>query len=234
MVIEEFNCYICKKIKVMFDCPICGKKIEQELSVPEPNLEGDRETFNATVEDDYGTIICENCEKEYDYTIQSSIIGGFLYIDNLDDEEYVSVEELSDYDLGFYILENTEYYLTYKTQFDNVDKLLYSIDKTNDNEIVSLLYKLIYINIVTIMETYLSDALINIILNNEKYFDIFVRNFNDYRNEKCSLNEIIDKYKKLRAIVKDTLTIFYIIIYQKYLGYINPYWVWNFLLMRVL
>ena len=69
MATEEFNCFTCKKIKVGFDCQKCGNEIEQELFVPLPNLEGDRDTFNSTVEDDYDTIICENCNNEINYFI---------------------------------------------------------------------------------------------------------------------------------------------------------------------
>jgi len=205
MATEEFNCFTCNKIRVQFDCPNCGNQIDHEISVPTPNLDGDKDTFNATVVDDYDTIVCENCEKEYDFTIQSSIIGGFLHIDNLDDEEHVYVEELYDYDPGLNILGNNEYYLTYKTQYDNINKLLDNIEKTKDHEIIHLQHKLIYINIVTILETYLSDALITIVLNNDKYFDIFVKNFNDFKNEKYTLNDIIDKYKGLKKTVKNVL-----------------------------
>jgi len=95
MLTKEFNCFACGKIKVIFTCPTCGKQIEQNLSVPAANLDGDRESFRETAENNYDTVICDDCNCEFNFTIQSSTAGGFLYIDNLGDEDSIEIEELS-------------------------------------------------------------------------------------------------------------------------------------------
>ena len=77
----EFNCFTAQKLLVHFLCPYCEKDIDHIINnIPNPDLEGD--SFSTTCVDDYDIIECGNCSHIFDYTIQSSISGGFLHIED--------------------------------------------------------------------------------------------------------------------------------------------------------
>jgi hypothetical protein len=60
------------------------------------------------------------------------------------------------------------------------------------------LWKLLYANAITALETYLSDAFINTIVNNRKYLRRFVETFKDFEKEKISLSCVLKEADAIR------------------------------------
>jgi transcription elongation factor Elf1 len=86
--LHEFTPAITKSLSVKFKCLKCGNDVEEEISVPWPDMDGNDVGVEDTV--DNGSIQCSNCEADYDYSIVS---WGILQIDQLEIEE-VDVEDL--------------------------------------------------------------------------------------------------------------------------------------------
>jgi DNA-directed RNA polymerase subunit RPC12/RpoP len=87
--LHEFVPGATKSIGVKFKCLKCGKDVEEEISVPWPDMESNSIGYEDTVEND--SIQCSNCEEDYDYVIFSH---GILQIDQLEIEEVeVEVED---------------------------------------------------------------------------------------------------------------------------------------------
>lgn len=185
-------------------CPYCEKDIKHIINnIPNPNLEGD--SFSTTCVDDYDIIECGNCSHIFNYTIQSSISGGFLHIEDIQNNDYYSldIEEIEYDEYENAVLNNTKYYKTFTNQLDNITKLN-SIDLPNQ-ELQNLQNNLLFSNIITTLETYLSDALITTINNNGTYFVKFVETYKDFVNKKVSFNQLFEATAQIKKLVKKEL-----------------------------
>jgi len=197
MYVEEFS-IVCNKISIEFNCPNCQNIVKEEVIVPNVDWDGDSFSDSCTQEEDY--FECQNCGEQIGYIIQSSNSGGFFYMNDLDDDYIVRLtEEVDDFEES--ILYNTQYYNTFLDQIAEAEKLLNVIVDTDD--LSSLQFKLIYSHLITILETYLSDALINTILSNDTFIEIFVKTF--YKEEKIQLNKVLETAKNIKNIIKKSL-----------------------------
>lgn len=199
---REFDCFYAKELNIHFACPECCELLESGLlEVPLPNFDGDSFTKSLNQEDDY--IECPKCKAEYSISIQSSLSGGFVHIDELDDEYDVQVIETGYDEYEDAVFDNTKYYDTFSEQFKNLNRLLYI--KSLDQELEVLQRKMIFTNLITILETYLSDALIVTIFKYEKYYIKFVETYKDFKKEKLSLNKIFTTMDNLKKRTKSEL-----------------------------
>jgi len=82
MAYHNFIPYVTKGVIVKFICLNCGNEIEEEISVPWPNLESNKMGPDDTIKND--SIQCLECEKDYNYCIVSY---GDLEFDDLDDKQ---------------------------------------------------------------------------------------------------------------------------------------------------
>jgi len=199
MYVEEFNNFVCNKVSIEFNCPKCQNIIKEEVIVPEPNWDGDCFSDSRSQEDD--CFECQNCEEQIGYTILSSISGGFFYMNDLDDDYKVCLTEEIEDNFEESILYNTQYYNTFLDQVAEAEKLLNGI--VDADNLSSLQFKLIYSHLITILETYLSDALINTILSNDTFIETFVKTF--YKEEKVQLSKVLETAKNIKNIVKNKL-----------------------------
>jgi hypothetical protein len=69
-------------------------------------------------------------------------------------------------------------------------------------------FKMIYVNIITVLETYLSEFFIGQLERNEYSFRKFVENNPDFKKEKISLSDIFKKQESLEEYVKKYLVDF--------------------------
>ena len=88
----------------------------------------------------------------------------------------------------------------------------YSIRKIKDllkmeisePELQQYFYQMIYANVITAMESYLSKNIISLVLNDENIFWKFVKNF-DWNNEKIKIEDIKDTYDIMNIKVQTKL-----------------------------
>jgi hypothetical protein len=67
------------------------------------------------------------------------------------------------------------------------------------------LLKMIFVNLVTLLETYLCDISVSKITENKKLLKQFVSNYNDFKEKKITLSEMYEKYENIEKIAKDIL-----------------------------
>ena len=110
-------------------------------------------------------------------------------------------EDFYDYELDA-ITSNSDFYENFKENIDVIEKLL-------NNGIPAELEKkylmMLYVNVITSLETYLSDAFINTVLGKEEFTRKMVETNPDLANEKFSLKDIYEQYEKIELKVKQYL-----------------------------
>ena len=204
---RDFNAFTAKSITLRFRCSECEEIIEESIeSIPSPNLLSDRDTYTGTLETDCTDIECPNCHKNYNIQLASSMYGGELYSDDLDEDTEMEVEDIEDNyfeDYSEIVESNSLFFDTFCTQMEANKRLFENSVLAPDLEIS--LDKLLFANIITCLETYLSDALINTVLDNECYLKKFVENFKDYTETSFKLCDIYKKFENLKQLVKEDL-----------------------------
>ncbi|MBD2096485.1 hypothetical protein H6F90_15205 [Trichocoleus sp. FACHB-591] len=115
-----------------------------------------------------------------------------------------------DRDINSYYLENlsTDFYKEFTTSISHIIKLSRSTDGpyTLKSELEEPLNRMLYANIITAMESYLSDAFIKIVLSKEERLRRFVETTKEFQNQKISLSDIFIKMDGLKGEVTDYLT----------------------------
>lgn len=203
----EFDAFSTRSIILRFHCSECGEEIEEIIeSLPSPNFMSERDTYSGTQETDCTDIECPNCHKDYNIQLASSMYGGELYSDDLDEDTEMEIEDIEDdyfKDYSEIVESNSLFFDTFCIQMEANKRLFENSVLAPDLEIA--LDKLLFANLITCLETYLSDALINIVLNNENYLKRFVENFKDYKVSSLKLCDIFKKMKSLKKQVKEDL-----------------------------
>jgi hypothetical protein len=204
MAMVSFHPFGVDSVIVKFLCPNCLHGLESEpISVPEPNWSAEKASESDNYNDGYA--YCEECEKEFYIEVVAGFGGGWIIIEDLD-EEYteISIKELYEEREFDAILSNTEYFQTFKTGISNLKELC-SIELT-DQILNNILKRQIYIGAITCLETYLSDAFINSVMANEASVKKFVITFKDFQNEKLTLNNIYNCLDNINKKVKVALS----------------------------
>lgn len=204
---RDFNAFTARSITLRFRCSECEEIIEDTIEcIPSPNLLSDRDTYTGTLETDCTDIECPNCHKNYSIQLASSMYGGELYSDDLDEDTEMEVEDIEDdyfEDYSEIVESNSLFFDTFCTQMEANKKLFENSVLAPDLEIS--LDKLLFANIITCLETYLADALINTVLDNECYLRKFVENFKEYNDNSFKLCDIYKKFENLKKQVKEDL-----------------------------
>lgn len=204
---RDFNTFTARGITLRFRCSECEEMIEETIeSIPSPNLLSDHDTYTGTLETDCTDIECPTCHKNYNIQLTSSIYGGELYSDDLDEDTEMEVEDIDDNYFENYseiVESNSLFFDTFCTQMEANKRLFENFVLAPDLEIS--LNKLLFVNIITCLETYLSDALINSVLDNESNLKRFVENFKDYKDRSFKLCDIYNRMDNLKKLVKEDL-----------------------------
>ncbi|WP_447978224.1 HEPN domain-containing protein [Candidatus Nitrospira bockiana] len=144
-----------------------------------------------------------------------SEFGGFLSDEiieecaqELEDEEgcveWARIPTEEDYDDS--LLEtiggNLNFYATFLESIRNIKMLLNQDLEAYLNEI---LHRLLFVNIISALESYLSDAFINTVLPNPDLLRKFVETNPDFRERKLTLNEVFKRADQLKDEVKEYL-----------------------------
>lgn len=112
-----------------------------------------------------------------------------------------SSEEYDKYLLSV-IATNTKFHDTFIENIENIKQLL-SIKV--DRNLHQNYYMLLYVNVITAMETYLSDAFINTVFGSRDLLRRFVENNPDFEKQKFSLNEVFSKTDSIEGEVRNYL-----------------------------
>ncbi len=150
------------------NCPKCNHEMIE--------LEQDVEQMTDGQQSDYfaggnRTFSCPNCNHYGLFDID---------VNDFDDEDFEEYEIPSEYYANALANKNDLGYLIH-------DQLKFGEYKDN-----KLLIKLFYVNLITVLETYLSDAFKYNVLNNDKYLINFIRAYPYFQSKKYFLLNIVN------------------------------------------
>ena len=196
MATFEFN-PIADFIVLKFVCPFCGEENETDaLYVPTPDFSA--ETHHDSVNSEDYEHQCHKCDHLFEITVYNGFYGGDGEISDID--EGVSVEE---------DFPEEDYEEEYKSAYfdEHVRETIDVLDKIEVLDEVSkkLLYRTLYANVISSMEAYLSDRLIQKVLSSEETKRHFVENFKDFEDVKISLSDIYENIENIESRIKKSL-----------------------------
>src|SRR6266568_5072301 len=127
-------------------------------------------------------------------------------IDELEEQciEWTSAPSPDDYDEYYssVILSNTAFH---KTFLENLEKIKALLGTDVDAGLRQSLLRLLFVNIITALETFLSDAFINTVLGSPSLIRKFVETNPDFAKQKFSLNDIFNQVDTINDEVKKYL-----------------------------
>ena len=101
------------------------------------------------------------------------------------------------------ILSNTRFYHTFSDEIASL-RVLNSL-VINDLNARRMLRKQIYVGTITCLETYLSDAFINTVLSRESYLKSFFASFQDFKEKKLGMNDLLKFAEQAEDIAKNAM-----------------------------
>ncbi|MGE8019349.1 HEPN domain-containing protein [Peribacillus frigoritolerans] len=101
------------------------------------------------------------------------------------------------------VIDNNEYYNFFEDNIESLELLLTT--QIHQEKQKQLFNNMIYANIITALETYLSDAFINTVISQKNYIKRFIKTFKDYKHIKFEYSSIFESYEEIEATVTKTL-----------------------------
>ena len=192
----EYN-PLAEYITIKWRCPMCGTENESDaFSVPTPNYVA--ETHHDSIESEWYEDYCSNCDHCINVELYNGFYGGTLEVD-LDNEEVLDIDvEYPEEDDVWYDKE------LFDATHADVIKVMEKIDSL-DEDMKFYLYKLLYANLITSMEAYLSDTLIKYVTENDGYLRKFTETYRPFRNQTFTTDDIFNLMDHLKDIVKGEL-----------------------------
>lgn len=190
-MIKEISDPFAEAVDVKFKCPECGRIVEERFNgIPMPDFNGENHSDSLN-EEDY-SIECPQCHKNYLFSIGTALDGCTISCDKLEEFE---IDEIYDFDEDSWYKEQIQSYFinNFKSHISKIQELL----AVNDNP---LLLELLYANVITTLEAYLSEVLKYYVLNFEIYKRQFVKTFIDYKNASINLTDL---YKVLMILINE-------------------------------
>lgn len=183
-------------LNLKITCPVCGQRGEYNVAVPSPDLLA--ETHSDSVNSDSEDIICENCGHEMTVDLHTGFYGGYGEIDDVEDGLMEVMEHFPE--------EDDEYYeqQLYEATHSEIERALDSIADLNE-DVKQFLYRLLYANVITSLETFLGDTLKREVLKDEISLRKFVETYKPFKNISMNLSELYVKKDGMSAFVKTTL-----------------------------
>jgi hypothetical protein len=201
-------------ICVELTCNKCGNKFSTELDTDFQNQE-------LPVQSE-GVLYCLYCENAYEYTIlfnnnkleiifkNDELFGGLKNSEKV----YLEIDSITSP-----IISKRFYFL----QIERLEKILKL--KSGEHIVDQALFRLVYSGIITSLETYLNEILSQIVFYSEGTMEKFISDYEPYKKEKISLNEIIKRQKSINFRIQDDLDNF---IYHNIPKLISTFSIYNF------
>ena len=118
--------------------------------------------------------------------------------------EWAPTERPGDYD--DYIIDDissiTEAHKNFTGAIEDIQKLL---ESEIAPEVQCNFYRLLFVNVITALETFLSDAFISKVMGSREYFKAFVKSNPDFQKQKLSLSDVLEAAEVIESTVKTHL-----------------------------
>ena len=189
---------ISRYVTLRFTCPHCGAANETEaLCVPSPNWEA--ETHSDSVEYNTYEHTCD-CGETFKITLYNGFYDGSGEIDT--DVEDLEVEDEYD-DIDSQIDE----YMNSILYNSHVTETMTALDaiETLSSDVKNTLYRVLYANLISCMESFLSDTLIHKVLESEDNKRAFVKGYKEFSKLEIGLSSLYDTIDSIDGIITKTL-----------------------------
>jgi hypothetical protein len=205
---NEWQAYVYSRVKGEGTCPECsqtGKMFEEKY--PEvakewhPTKNGDLKPSDVpqSSQKKYWWLCSVNPEHEWEATPQNRGANGSGCPQCYKEKQN---QELREY-LVASAVANTEFFQTFMEGIKNV-RSLQKLEPSHHTQRQTL-NRLLYANVVTLMETFLSDAITNIVINDQALTERLVETTPKFMEAKFSLASIYAHYKKMNKEVVEYL-----------------------------
>jgi glutaredoxin/DNA-directed RNA polymerase subunit RPC12/RpoP len=205
---HEWQSFVFARTKGEGTCPYCaqtGKSFAEKYPLVaeewHPTKNGDVKVSEVpySSQKKYWWMCKNNPEHEWEATPQNR---GFNQSGCPHCHKEKQGQALSDY-LASSAASNTEYFQTFIEGIKNIQRLIKL--EPSHHEQRQILNRLLYANIVTLMETFLSDAFVNIVLNNQAYTRKLVETTPKFIDGKFSKSNIFALMENLEKEVTEYL-----------------------------
>lgn len=136
--------------------------------------------------------------------VQDKVIEGLAQDLSLDCPEWTSAEKPSDYEDSYFnlILSDNEYFQSFMESINHIRDISNAeiTGATKDH-----LLRVLHVSVITAIETYLSDAFINSVINDSDNMRKFVENNPEFKSKTIKLSEIFSKHENIDQEVKGYL-----------------------------
>lgn len=190
---------------VRLTCKKCNNPIEESIYVPEPDFSAEKMKDSGVYDD--GSICCSECGEEYEYSLDNSYYGLTLDVEGYDDDEISWTDPEFEHSA-----EEDDWYTssTPKTHFDNFSESINEIrtlleSQHASTETTQFFKRMLFVQTITALETYLSDSLKSLILQNEDYIKILLEKDPVLKEQKFPLITIYSEPKIVHNKVAEHL-----------------------------
>jgi hypothetical protein len=146
----------------------------------------------------------EELESEFCGSVPEDVIEELA--DELSDQcgEWAPTPSSEDYD--DYLVDDialiTEYHSNFISAIHDIEKLLETVI---DGSVSGCFHRLLFVNVITALETYLSDAFINTVMHDPALMRRFIETTPEFQNEKVALSEVFTALEKIEQRAKGHL-----------------------------
>ena len=159
----------------------------------------------------------EELENEFSGVVPDDVIEELVNILEREGWEWAPTPSASDYDdyLIDDIAQISEYYHNFSGAILDIEKLL---EGKVDSTVATCLHRLLYVNVITALETYLSDAFISTVATNPLLMRKFIESTPDFQDVKIPLSDVF----KAREEIEQRARSYLIDVVWHNLGRVKP------------
>ena len=193
-------------VGISFTCPKCGRLVEESICIPAPNYLSEHDSFSATRNDEFFDISC-SCGFSISAQATGSCSGSFIYLDDIDEDYPVAFfEKYDEYDEFDWIHDtnSSEYYESFKnslTEIKYIQNISFLAGETN-----TTLNKMLYSQLITCLEVYLSSALASNVFSKKEYYNRFVESYAPFQKSTIQISKVLETYSNMESIIKNELS----------------------------
>ncbi len=146
----------------------------------------------------------EELESEFGDSVPEDIIEELAEELTALSWQWAPTPSREDYD--DYLVEDialiTEYHSNFISAINDIEKLL---ETEIDESVSGCFYRLLFVNVITVLETYLSDAFINTVMHDPALMRRFIETTPEFQNEKVALSDVFTAIEKIEQRAKGHL-----------------------------
>lgn len=181
-------------VEIVFRCPKCDSVCTAQLGVPAPDFTA--ETHHDSVNVEYDECYCEKCDSSFSVELSTGFYGGMCELFDVEDVlDFKEIYETDDYTYDRELFDEC---------YGEIGRLLETIDPL-DAQSKEVLYRLLYSNIITRMETFLADTLKSYVLSSEKNTRFFTENYKPFKKELVPLSDLYKRIDNQPSCVRQVL-----------------------------